>query len=322
MMIESLSRSTGTEFSGTYRVFSPRRCIATNGNPYLVLTLADMTGELKAYAWLDRYQGPEKFAHLERVWVKGRLRFLENEWRADLLEGHSVRDAPDNPVRQLSGRQCEIAGALRTLHDSLEELTCDPLRKFVYRTLGSDEIALPFINVRASMNHHHSYPGGLLEHSLECMRIVRNLSMHDVHMQELGIVAALFHDIGKIRVFSVLGRRTKAGSVVHHDAVTLELLAPFLSQLDLEWPDGGIALRYCLTWNHTGSFRAKPLFAVAEAVNLADRLSAGSNAEHLAFKDSPGWQRFSRLKEDTRFWRPEPFSQSFEEIPSCTVAWP
>lgn len=319
MMIETLPKRTGFIFTGVYRVTSPRRCIATNGNPYLALTLEDMTGQMKAYAWLDNYQGMERFALYEKVWVKGRLRFLADEWRADLLEGRVEPDEPNNPARQLPGRQCGIPGALRTLHDSLEALTCDPLRRFVFRALSSDEITLPFIAVRASMNHHHSYPGGLLEHSLDCMRIIRNLPMHEGHMQELGIVAALFHDIGKIRVFSENGRRTKAGYIVHHDAVTLEVLAPFLKQLDREWPDGGIALRYCWSWRQTGNVRSKPLFVLAEAVNLADRLSAGSNAEFLAFKDRPEWQQFSKLTDNTRFWRPQTFAKEPDSITGQSI---
>jgi 3'-5' exoribonuclease len=316
MMIAELPKSIGFTFSGLYRVSRVRRCTATNGTPFVALSLEDLSGELKAYAWLDRYQGDQRIAEFDRVRVKGRLRFMDGEWRTDLLEGYTVQDVTKNPVRLLPKRLCKIPEALQSLHDSIDQLTNEPLRKFVFRVLSSDDIALPFIAVPASMRHHHSHVGGLLEHTLECMQIVRALTETDRDIQELGVVAALFHDIGKIRIFTQWGRHTQAGHVLHHDALTMEILAPFLSQLDREWQDGAVALRYLWSWRQTANFRARPLMAVADAVTLADRMSSARNAELLAFKDQPEWKRFAKISDDTCYWRPRPFPGEMEGPPS------
>ncbi len=315
MMIADLPKSTGALFTGTFRVMNPRRCIATNGTHFVALSLEDMTGALKAYAWSDRYHGLDDLAELQRIRVKGRLRYIADEWRADLLESGAMPDVTDNPVRLLPARMCRIPGSLRTLHDSIEALTSAPLRDFVYQVFCSDEIALPFISIPASRRHHHSHPGGLLEHSLECMEIVRGLTEAGGHVRDLGLVAALFHDIGKVKMFSGWGCRSPAWSILHHDAMTMELLAPFLTQLDREWQDGGIALRYLWSWRMTGNFRTRqPLMAVAEAVWLADRMSSTRNAEFMAFKGRPEWQRFARLSDDSRFWRPRPSRSEIDQV--------
>jgi len=317
-MISDLPKSIGLTFSGFYRASKVRHCTATNGTPFVALSLEDLSGIIKAYAWLDRYQGDQRITDFDRIWVKGRLRFMDGEWRTDLLEGHIVQEVTENPVQLLPKRLCKIPDALQSLHDSIEKLTNEPLRRFVFNALSTDDIALPFIAVPASMRHHHSYRGGLLEHTLECMQMVRSLTEPGGDMQELGIVAALFHDIGKIKIYTEWGRRTRAGYVLHHDALTVELLAPFLSQLDRDWHDGAISLRYLWSWRQAAKFSSRPLMTLADAVTLADRMSCTKNAELLAFKGQPEWKRFAKISDDSCFWRPKPFTtgiDGFEGIP-------
>ena len=135
------------------------------------------------------------------------------------------------------------------LHSVLDALTTPELRNFAHSVLSQDSLAFPFVSGPASLEHHHNHPGGLLEHSLECTDIVAGMKWFPTHIRELGVVAALFHDIGKIVTMTGEMKRTSTGYLVDHDLLNLELLSYSLQILDEEWPDGARALRYILSWD-------------------------------------------------------------------------
>ena len=92
---------------------------------------------------------------------------------------------------------------------------------------------------------------------------------------------------------------------IHHDALTLEILAEPLRMLDKEWRDGASMLRQIWTnvlTKNKNNFR-KHVPVVVNLVWFADSLSAATYKENSAFSSSPEWKRYSRLQ-DVSFWRP------------------
>lgn len=70
-------------------------------------------------------------------------------------------------------------------------------------------------------------------------------------------------------------QRTTLGSTVDHDKLTLEVLAPYLQNLDRGHPKDAAALRYLLTWRPGRKDSGIPRTPLANAVLAADRVSAG-----------------------------------------------
>jgi len=190
----------------------------------------------------------------------------------------------------------------------IHNTTSVDLKKFMVSVLSNPEIRASFFRLPASSQHHHSYRGGLIDHSLECSELIQNMTTLETCQRELGMIAALFHDIGKIRLLTRDGNITAAGYVLQHDTLTLEILAPHLRHLDRHWPDGAIALRYIWTHGHHAS-KSSPWMSVYEAVWAADRISAGVDAERRAFKGLPSWRNSAILDvpgPKRRHWRPSP----------------
>jgi 3'-5' exoribonuclease len=149
--------------------------------------------------------------------------------------------------------------------DRLRTLLCDVFR--------DPAIGRPFCRCPASIAHHHAYPGGLLVHSVEvAWRVFREPLAP--RAKALVVTAALLHDLGKVRCYTADGRRTALGAEVHHDALTLEMLAPALGALDRQWAAGAARLRRMLTWQPTRAQPAPPDQLTA-LLRDADRLSAG-----------------------------------------------
>jgi 3'-5' exoribonuclease len=244
-----------------------------SGNPYLRLMLEDMSGDVLAYTWCEEIYKDLYLPDYSLAYVEGQSRFFDNSLRLDLRTIQPQRCAEAGEVVRLIPQSlCPLPWLLRNLHSALNLITLPPLKAFVARVLSDDGISFAFVSAPARLNHHHGFPGGLLMHSLECFSMIEGHREFRKESYELGLVASLFHDIGKILTLTYNMRRTSLGYSLDHDKLTLEVLAPYLKRLDQDWPKGAEALRYCLTWKLKSQI---PKYGMAELVACCDRISAG-----------------------------------------------
>ncbi len=230
---------------------------------------------MPTYLWKTEGVGEGLLKELACVDIAGTLRRRRDGLALDLLRMQAVRSAQGEVVRLIPQSLCPIPWLLFYLDASVAHLTQPILREFVLKVLATDGLAFPFVSAPASLNHHHNYPGGLLQHSLECVQNVSQSGKFSELQKQMGIVAALFHDIGKILTLTSDMRRTTLGRTMDHDKLALEVLAPHLRWLDERWPEGGAQIRYLLTWRKGRWDDMVPRWPVAEALQRADRKSAG-----------------------------------------------
>ena len=166
-----------------------------------------------------------------------------------------------------------------------------------------------FLNAPASVNYHHAYPGGLLEHSLNVANnAVAMLRLNEPSMsrlmQETCFVAGLLHDIGKTYTYDSKGKPNAAWKLCSHDAFTLEACAYGLAYLDKHAPDLAIMLRHVWTCASPGArYGQKAAITLARYIRDADGQSAMADNQMRAFRTKSQWG-FSRLGQNL-FWRPE-----------------
>jgi len=167
-----------------------------------------------------------------------------------------------------------------------------PLRTFV-NDVFSSEIGAKFKTLPASINHHHNYPGGLFIHSIECALLAGQVALTIMSRAEaeLTMVAALIHDIGKCRTFNQNVVHSELSKFISHDATTLELIAPFLNKLDIDWKLGANILRHLLSTDHRpGAF---PAFPGKLLVKMADQVSTAVNRRQMIFSTHPSHHYFA-----------------------------
>ena len=303
-MIANLDYQTGEAFSGIFRMHCPEVKTARNNARYLSCVLQDRSGDLPAYAWSECFTEGSGYTELDRVQVQGRLRMLGGRWIADLESAEVSKGEQAVPLALVPGAACPLPTGLERLERVLDGLHNAPLKRMLLLVLNNDTLLLPFLVLPASRRNHHAYSGGLLDHSLECAEFVANYHQYTADILELGIVAALLHDIGKVRTLGPEGKGTMLGRVLGHDHLTLELLSEPLALLDREWRDGGIALRYLLSWKLQPRASAKPLMVMSELVQAADRISTGADNERELFRDMPNWRQYVHDENGRSAWRP------------------
>ena len=159
--------------------------------------------------------------------------------------------------------------------DILENIYSQHLIDFLAASLLQHHVSLNYYLCPASLNYHHNYLGGLIQHSMEVAEaVLYDESLSDSEKQ-ISIVAALVHDIGKTKTMTPDLNRTSLGYFVDHDNLSLEICANAMRELEKGNEADAIQLRHALTCNTSGAssgYKAKTRLAVA--LKLYDRNSS------------------------------------------------
>ena len=206
---------------GVYAVAKKERLRTKNGASYLALELVDPSGRISARVWNDVDLLDGRFAVGDAVRVLGRVEKFRNELQVEVrtLEPAEGVD-PAALAVGLRRDADELEGFLEFL---VAEVHDDGLRSVVVRALGE----APLRSYPATPDGHHSYAGGLLEHTVGVATLCRELcQIHPRLRPDLLIAAALVHDIGRTRELGPppVYAPTEQGKLLGHVHLGLRLL--------------------------------------------------------------------------------------------------
>jgi len=176
---------------GVYAVRTKRKLRTKSGATYLALELVDQTGRIEARVWNDVELLDGRFAEGDAVRVLGRVEKFRDRLQLDVrsLEAADVDPASLTPTIRRDKE--EIAGFLEFL---ATEISHPGLAMTVQAVLADRELsAFP-----ATQEDHHSYAGGLLEHTVGVATLCRETAqLHPRLRADLLLAAALVHDVGR-----------------------------------------------------------------------------------------------------------------------------
>jgi 3'-5' exoribonuclease len=176
---------------GVFAVKSKRRLRTKGGAPYLVLELVDTSGQIDARVWKDVELLDGRFGEGDAVRVLGRVEQFRDRLQIDVrtLEAADVDPLTLTPAMRRDA--AELQGFLEFL---VEEITHPGLAGTVRAVLADRELAA----YPATAEDHHSYAGGLLEHTVGVATLCRETAqLHPRLRSELLLSAALLHDVGR-----------------------------------------------------------------------------------------------------------------------------
>jgi len=193
---------------------------------------------------------------------------------------------------------CPQPSALDRLLWLIAGITHDGLRGMMLEVLRDMRIAHPFVQVAASCRHHHSEPGGLLRHTVECGEWVQSWSAALPDLEAaVTLVATLCHDIGKTKTMTLSQTTSDMGQMVTHEIAGLQILQPHIERLRHDWPRIADALLHMLSWRPS---RHEPLPRLPGLVMLkhADQFSTVMDLRARAFDHAPAHHFWSKPHAD------------------------
>jgi 3'-5' exoribonuclease len=176
---------------GVYAVRTKRKLRTKSGAPYLAIELVDPTGRIEARVWNDVELLDGRFVEGDAVRVLGRVERFRDRLQLDVraLETAEVDPASLTPIARRDAD--ELAGFLEFL---VAELSHPGLSATVRAVLRDRDLAA----YPATQDDHHSYAGGLLEHTVGVATLCRETAqLHPRLRVDLLLAGALLHDVGR-----------------------------------------------------------------------------------------------------------------------------
>ena len=205
---------------GVYAVLKKEKLRTRAGAPYLALELADSTGRISGRVWSDVDLLDARFAEGDAVHVLGRVEKFRDRLQLEVRALEPSEADPASLAPKLRRDADELQGFLEFL---ISEIHDDGLRELVAGVLAD----APLQTYPATPDGHHSYAGGLLEHTVGVATICRELAqLHPRLRADLLLAAALVHDVGRTRELGPppAFRPTEDGRLLGHVHLGLRLL--------------------------------------------------------------------------------------------------
>ena len=180
-----------------YAVAKKQRLHTKNGAAYLALELVDPSGRISARVWNDVELLDGRFAEGDAVRVLGRVERFRDRLQLEVRTLEAAQDVDPSTMAPAMRRDAdELDGFLEFLVD---ELSHSGLGAVVRRVLDGDVRAALRV-LPATVDGHHSYAGGLLEHTVGVATLCRETAqLHPRLRHDLLLAAALLHDVGRTR---------------------------------------------------------------------------------------------------------------------------
>src|SRR5688572_20792519 len=216
---------------GVYAVARKHRRTTRKGAPYLVLELVDPTGRIEGRIWNDVELLDGRFAEGDAVRVLGRVEQFDNRLQLEIRSVEAADADPAGLAPRMRRDAEELDGFLEFLAG---ELSHQGLASVVGSFLG-DEALRGSLRELPAAETHHSYSGGLLEHTVGVATLARETAqLHQRLRSDLLVAAALLHDLGRVRELrgAPTFKPTDEGRLLGHVHLGLRLIEERAGALD------------------------------------------------------------------------------------------
>ena len=281
------------------------------GEFFLKLVLGDVSGRVKGVMWEP--PAGDEVKQGDVVFVRGSVtdyhgpQVVVNDIRA--LDAAKVNRAFFQPVAER-----EPAEMMKELKVYIDEEVKDKYLKALLELFFADrELIGRFATAPAARTIHHSYVGGLVEHTLEVIALCRELVRQypEKLRFELLIAGAFLHDIGKVEEYrqdSLSFDFTDRGKLVGHISIGKEMLDEKLRGLEGFPEDLRLELQHMMLTHHGMREWGSPeipktfhAFALFHADLVSARMNQFLSVMNKHQPESGEWTEWDRFLERSVF---------------------
>ena len=266
-MVAVSALRAGQDVLGVFACTRKDRLMTRNGSPYLALELRDRTGTLPARAFQNADALAGRFERGDVVRVRGRVERFREELVLEVIEITRAEDVDPGHFLPTAYRDLdELDGFLEHLSGEVYDAAYQQL---LASMLADRELRAQWRRAPCTRGSHHSYLGGLLEHTVAVATLAHETcQLHPGVNSDLLICAALVHDIGRTREFTYGAEIgvTDEGRLLGHMAIGARMLTQAADGI-LDEPRL-LALLHCVLGHHGPSSVPGGRFQSVEALTL------------------------------------------------------
>jgi len=272
----NVSEMTGQGFvHGVYALVNPQIGTTRNGEPFLKCLLRDSTGEAIGRMWRFDPSTMPDVKSTGFVCIEGAQEMYQEKLQIKIGEIWSHEPSPEELTDLMPSSQFDIDEMYKEVAEMIRSLEHPAAKALGGAYLDDAEMMDKFRVAPAAMMIHHAWIGGLLEHTLQLMKLAdAMLSRYPRLNRDIILLALFIHDLGKIeelrwdRGFEY----TREGNLIGHiarGAMWLEEKAVVAEKnLGNSLPDGFLTVMQHIVLSHHGQleYGAAKLPSTPEAI--------------------------------------------------------
>ncbi len=295
----------GDKINDIYLCKYRQSATAKNGKPYDNVILQDKTGTIDAKIWDPNSSGIEDFGVMDYVFVSGEVTSFQGTLQLSIRRARKADEAEYIEADYLPVSDRDLDEMYDELMGYMRQVENPYLQKLIQMYFVDNESFISvFKHHSAAKSIHHSYVGGLLEHTLGVVKLCDfYVKQYPFLRKDLLFTAALFHDVGKLKELSNFPENdyTDDGQLLGHIVMGSELVGYGCRHIK-NFPKRLMSeLQHCILAHHGelefGSPK-KPELAEALALNFADNTDAKLETMRETLKaagDNKDWLGYNRL---------------------------
>lgn len=297
----------GDKINDIYLCKYKQSATAKNGKPYENVIFQDKTGTIDAKIWEPNSSGIEEFEVMDYVFISGDVTSFQGNLQLSVKRARRAQESEYMAADYLPVSEKNIDAMYDELMAIMNQVGNPYLQKLIQMYYVDNSAFIEaFKKHSAAKTVHHSFVGGLLEHTLGVVKLCDFYTRQYPYLnKDLLLTAALFHDIGKLKEISNFPENdyTDDGQLLGHIVMGSELVG-FGCRHIKGFPRKLMSeLQHCILAHHGelefGSPK-KPALAEAMALNYADNTDAKLETMREVLKsagDNSDWLGYNRLFE-------------------------
>ena len=295
----------GETIRNVYLCKGKRSAETRNGKPYDNLILQDKTGTLDGKVWDPNSSGIADYDEMDFIEVYGEVTSYNNNLQLNIRQIRRAQEGEYVPADYMPTTDKNEDQMYQELLAYGNQVKNPHLRGVIRYYFEDPAFVKKFKAHSAAKTVHHSFSGGLLEHTLSVVKFCEYMAgAYPILNKDLLYTAAMCHDIGKIKELSPFPENdyTDDGQLLGHIVMGVEMIDDAIRTIPEFPPKLASELKHCILAHHGeleyGSPK-KPALAEAFALNFADCADAKMQAliEIFKEKNSSDWLGYNRLFE-------------------------
>lgn len=204
------------------------------GKTYMSLRLQDKTGTIDSKVW-DLNNDIQNFEENDFIKIDGSVLIYQNEAQLNIKKIRKSSEGEYNPADYIPCSEKDISVMYKEILEYIKTINNSHIKALLESFFIKDEqVVKAFESHSAAKNVHHSYMGGLLEHTLSVVKLAEFMAIQYGANRDIVIATAMLHDIGKIEELSEFPNNdyTDDGQLLGHIIIGTEMITDKISKID------------------------------------------------------------------------------------------
>ena len=187
-----------THLEGVYSLLNPQIGTTRAGKPYLKCLVRDASGEAAARQWTFDEKQMSDLTSTGFVWISGHSQLYNGQVQI-ILEQIKPMEVTEEEIRALlPTTRYDINEMYAELNTILGTLEHPAMKALADAYLADENLMANFRLAPAAMSLHHAWIGGLLEHTLQILKLAElMLPLYPQLNRDLILMGLFLHDLGK-----------------------------------------------------------------------------------------------------------------------------